>query len=650
MKKIKILITIILLIFCFILNSELYQSHLTGFTAEYSYVNVTLQEENRENFFTYIHELSRSTKKPFFFINQTCDMLGETHLDIYCTENAYIELTEKRQLTQGVFKGALSGATSVSFHDLNTAAPIMEKIKLYIGGKNYELIEIYKKINQRFSTGYFHQDDNKGEFLFSAGLWALLGVFYLYISALDLQFRKKEIFLKISLGMPKRRVILENAIIDALVLSLTAVVMRAVFKLYFFTDFNLFAMILTLALIIILNFVIYLSLYRINYKKIIYGGNIGEATVSNCYLIKVASMVLTLTLLSVNVGLISVNIKPLINYKSVEKYEALCFVHLSQDKSTENDDLSPYYNKLLIDSIKTNSSTFSMNNPFTGGKRDFILTNDLSVLIKSGVKDYVNNGESIIILPYNCNNEEETEKFLLDTCSFYIKLVMGIKSEKIDFKILNASKPSRALYFDLDDSVNAKLGYAVADNPVFIYCNTENISFDSCDEELLSSSNGLEIMYETEFLNNSHSFLEENEINLEVISAESVFNNNKTVLTKIVSLSLILIILQLLIDFLLISALIKIEYNANAIELAVKKIVGYGIFSKNKSLIFLNVYSALIGIMTAIIIFFLLQISLKLVALGCGGIVLILETVITAWAISRFEKRNVIKIIKGGAL
>lgn len=203
-----------------------------------------------------------------------------------------------------------------------------DTVKVYFAAEKYELKSIHSQINQNYTTGLIQESETNGEKIFSIGLWLLFGIFYILFSGLNLQFNKKELFLKISLGCTKRKVVLTEAAKDGAELILSAAFIWLALEKFIYTNFNLYIFVIAIGLVFIANIFIYLTIYKIKYKEILYGGNIGEATVANCYIVKVVSMVLTVLLLSMNIALIGVNISPIINTKYIENYRDYEFAKL----------------------------------------------------------------------------------------------------------------------------------------------------------------------------------------------------------------------------------------------------------------------------------------------------------------------------------
>ncbi len=648
MKKTKLWITVILLLFCFVLNSEFYQSYLTGFLDDFSMAVLETEENTDARLFQKIDEVSRKTGQPLFVAMTKTAVNGKTDIELFCSENAETLLKQKYGLKEGNYKAPLLGETALHFRKLSEVDASMEQICLYTRGSKSELIRLNQHLSEFCSLEGFSERGHSNEKWFSAGLFCVFVLFYVLISALDLQFRKKEIFLKISLGQSKGHAVLENSASDAAVLLLSFFLLRAVLKPFFYTDYNLPIYIGLLVLSAILNMCLYLSIYRIQYKEILYGGNIGEATVSNCYLVKVASMVLTVTLLCGNIALLSVNLQPLWHEKDIQPYKTKAFVSLLPATRTEENfqKAEEMYGTLLLDGLRQNAATFSFREYNSQTERDIILSNDASLLVQSGMEQPLSTAQSCVVLPYDCDVKTESDALALEQCKAVLSMDLGVTCDNLP--ICHAEKSSKALFFHLNDRKDAQMGYGISKNPIFIYYKTEKASAEPIEAKELYNPQARYALYQPSYLEQVN--LENEGIKTEIFSAKEVFAAHKSGISKTVMLSAVMIFLQLCIDLSMISVLIRFEYSANAVELSLKKMMGYSVFSKNKSLIFLNLYAAAIGVMTTVLIFYFLGLPYKKLAILVGIGILLAETLLLLWRLHRFEKTKVIQILKGGAL
>ncbi len=648
MKKTKFWVTLLLLLFCFVLNSEFYQSYLTGFLDDFSMAVLETEENTDARLFQKIDEVSQKTGRPLFVAVTETAVNGKTDIELFCSENAEKLLKQQYGLKEGSYKAPLLGETEMHFEKLPEADASAKQICLYTRGSKSELIRLNQRLSEFCSLEGFSERGHSNEKGFSVGLFLVFVLFYVLISALDLQFRKKEIFLKISLGQSKGRAVLENSALDAAVLFLCFFLLRALLKPFFYTDYNLPVYIGLLALSAILNTCLYLSIYRIRYKEILYGGNIGEATVSNCYLVKVASMVLTVTLLCGNLALLSVNLQPLWHEKDVQPYKTKAFVSLLPAVRTEENfqKTEEMYGALLLNGLRQNMATFSFRECSAESDREIILSNDASLFVQSGMEQPLPTEQSFVVLPYDCDLKTESDAMVLEQCKAVLSMDLGVTCE--DLPIYHAKKPSKALFFHLNDRKNAQMGYGVSENPIFIYCKTEKEIAEAVEAKELYNPQARYALYQSSYLEQTH--LEKEGIKTEIFSAKGVFAAHKSGISRTVMLSIVMIALQLCIDLSMISVLIRFEYSAHAVELSLKKLMGYSVFSKNKSLIFLNLYAAAIGVMTAVLIFYLLGLPYKKLAVVTGFGVLLAESLLLLWRLHRFEKTKVIQILKGGAL
>lgn len=115
-------------------------------------------------------------------------------------------------------------------------------------------------------------------------------------------------------------------------------------------------------------------------------------------------------------------------------------------------------------------------------------------------------------------------------------------------------------------------------------------------------------------------------------------------------ISVMLMVLLVILECFVIRNVLTLEYTANAVELSVKKVLGYGIFEKNRKVILSTVItSAICIVISAFAAENIVASSMSYVLAG-GFILLGIEVVMILFAIRKIEKNSVQKILKGGAL
>ena len=107
-------------------------------------------------------------------------------------------------------------------------------------------------------------------------------------------------------------------------------------------------------------------------------------------------------------------------------------------------------------------------------------------------------------------------------------------------------------------------------------------------------------------------------------------------------------ILVLLLEGMIIHTIIKLEYEVNAIEHALKKVFGYSLFQKNRKMILITFVTSLLSIITAATCAIVLNLgSIGYMIVG-GIIILILELLLISFNIRRVENAKIQTILKGG--
>ena len=113
-----------------------------------------------------------------------------------------------------------------------------------------------------------------------------------------------------------------------------------------------------------------------------------------------------------------------------------------------------------------------------------------------------------------------------------------------------------------------------------------------------------------------------------------------------VFLSAFAIILNILISL----TILKFEYEVNAKELAIKKVLGYSSFSKLKLLYMISVIVGIISMTVSAIVIYKLQIGSTILAVISCLVFMAFEIAFITRSVGRKESKQICKILKGGSL
>lgn len=148
-------------------------------------------------------------------------------------------------------------------------------------------------------------------------------------------------------------------------------------------------------------------------------------------------------------------------------------------------------------------------------------------------------------------------------------------------------------------------------------------------------------------------FLIKYDLNDERVSKTNVLEKylyQLKIVKRAVFISLILSLLTLILELILIKSILMLEYEVNAIELSVKKILGYSLLEKNSKILWVTIGITIISIIGSVIIGGIFNISEGYYLLISGTLIAIMEIFTIVFYIKRLEKTNLQKVLKGGNL
>lgn len=119
---------------------------------------------------------------------------------------------------------------------------------------------------------------------------------------------------------------------------------------------------------------------------------------------------------------------------------------------------------------------------------------------------------------------------------------------------------------------------------------------------------------------------------------------------RLMNMNLIFVVLILSLELLVIWTVLRLEYQVNAIELSVQKVMGYSIWQKNRRLIVSTMGITLVSTLAVALTAYILEFSSPGLLLAGGGLLLVAEGVLLIWLIRKIERANVQRILKGGGI
>lgn len=635
----------------FIFSGEFFQYYLNTYTSQFSYIDITENEMNSQAEIQ--NDISHLAEKYNIEVLQTERKNGSgraTSLTVYSTDEAFEKLKTEYSVSPNIYKALFSGTTKVDFADFKDKKLLGETERYYFIGEQRQIQSIRENIKNDYACSFIKNETEHAYPYLVLLIWAVVGVLFLILTWLDIHFQKKENFVLISLGKPIRQIILKNVFIDFLAFSLIFSVLFALLGRFVYLGYEIKNIVLLCAAVLFLNALLYLTLFKMNYKEVLYGANLNERIISDGYVLKSISMILTVVVLSCNAMLISANFKELKRIKTLRNVENYSFLELNPVSLLN---LGKDYEETrygLINSIYGELQNRGCAYSFCGlsGENDYCIINSDSKFLLNGFDlktEPDGNSDFYILVPEEIEFSQNADESVYDCIEMYFGSEKALSCEKITY-----SGNGELLTYDSTEELT--LGAQSFENPIVIYINNPSLKLN-CDSSTLST------LFSKMLFNISNSEIntvcEKYQINekgfyLQGAKLKEKVSDYQAVLNRALLLNTVISAFLLLLELFIISVIIKLEYKVSTTELAVKKVLGYSVFQKNKQIFLLNTYAALIAVVSCTVFCLMYKLAVWYTVIAVGTSVLCLEYVIIAVLITRFEKQNVAKILKGGCL
>lgn len=635
----------------FIFSGEFFQYYLNTYTSQFSYIDITENEMNSQaEIQNNIYHLAEKYNIEVLQTERKNGSGRATSLTVYSTEEAFEKLKTEYSVSPNIYKALFSGTTKVDFADFKDKKLLGETERYYFIGEQRQIQSIRENIKNDYACSFIKNETEHAYPYLVLLIWAVVGVLFLILTWLDIHFQKKENFVLISLGKPIRQIILKNVFIDFLAFSLIFSVLFALLGRFVYLGYEIKNIVLLCAAVLFLNALLYLTLFKMNYKEVLYGANLNERIISDGYVLKSISMILTVVVLSCNAMLISANFKELKRIKTLRNVENYSFLELNPVSLLN---LGKDYEETrygLINSIYGELQNRGCAYSFCGlsGENDYCIINSDSKFLLNGFDlktEPDGNSDFYILVPEEIEFSQNADESVYDCIEMYFGSEKALSCEKITY----SGNGELLTYYSTEELT---LGAQSFENPIVIYINNPSLKLN-CDSSTLST------LFSKMLFNISNSEIntvcEKYQINekgfyLQGAKLKEKVSDYQAVLNRALLLNTVISAFLLLLELFIISVIIKLEYKVSTTELAVKKVLGYSVFQKNKQIFLLNTYAALIAVVSCTVFCLMYKLAVWYTVIAVGTSVLCLEYVIIAVLITRFEKQNVAKILKGGCL
>lgn len=645
MKPVRYIFCGLLIAAALCIQCDLFQIYLYAFddfwqTSFYVKEDIDTQQMKEQ-----IFESAKDYGLEVIYIDKTIKGDYHTWVDIYCSASAKKMFAGEYQLKEGSFGSLFSGQADVAFHSVDelTREQMAKEPEGYFLLGQTENAYTYKAALVDTYGGSIprpRERDSIRESLVSLfWTWLAVGILIWLPTYYKTVRIRKEIVIRLSFGEPIGRLVLSQAVMDALWYSgcflVTSCVLYRIFHILFLIQYAACA----LAIIILGEFLIYALLLRCDLKLGFSGVQMSRKLLDTSYVLKTA---LTFALAVSAASALALWIK----YSDMEKQEE--FYKAREDY---------YYLYLVGDAFSAADETWFYRNYFTmfdiqfscgNGAYDMEHQDRLALCINANLQEYlceslpsiaekIEQSRACLLIPEGMELSEESMDILLDSSADFANL------EKRDVTIVTYSDRAYIINYDVYK------GYVRTYCPVILYNN--------CIENERSIERG-RILFELNFgkammkinWDELDRFCVENECRYVTENVWLTFEHQLRNLKRGALMNMVLLIFQCVIELCLSVAIVRLEFETNRLEIVIKKILGYSVVERIGRQLILTMVSGVVGLVSAVVVYVVL--GLEHVGFMCAVILLlmVIETAVVFKIFLNMENESIQKTLKGGFL
>lgn len=573
---------------------------------------------------------------------------------IYGTEGVEQLLGKRIGLKKGRYDSLFLGELVFEFKELREHSSIAYTPNFYgigdsdaINSFKMELIDVYAGNHPQ--AGYNEHEERNRVF----SIWALVTIIVLLLTFYGISMQRKETLVRLSMGERLRVIILRAIALDSIIIVFSFG--SAFFILNEVTQIESYLSLLIPLIIalIIINGLTYVTMCFMTVREAFSNGFQSRKLLTLTYSLKFITAMLTITVISSSLA-VAFEANELYKQRDFfEKRRDYSYTYIGHKLSSPN--FSEKESLNYSEEIQTNLYSSFLNNfnatlitpinNLSNREQTTLLLNHnaLSYVEEQlpWADESVRDQELLILVPIGKTPPDDL--LLRDT---FKSLGLGGFMPK-SYKIIEYKESVELVAIEQND-VNGSL---IVDNPTLVVLNDtpekwrQVASIQPMSQVVLS-----DVMYrldEKVF----NQFVKEQGMENELVvttNAWDKYNFMWQLAKRLLIMNLVFTLLVLSLELIIIGMILKLEYQVNAIELSIKKVMGYNILAKNRLILLLTIITTLLSVVAITLISYFFEIGNPFTLIIGGGCLLLLELIVIILSIRRIERANVQRILKGG--
>lgn len=481
---------------------------------------------------------------------------------------------------------------------------------------------------------------------------ALLFMFILCCA--DVAFSKKEVFVKLTLGERLSSYILKRYGVDVGVFALEFGILAVIASCFISLVCAVKLLIIFVAVYAVIAFIPYISLVFMNYRRMAHGSGISSNMLMLNYALFALTTIMLFVVFSLGISMYDSTKRYIIASDFFDENDSHCSIvaEYNLDENPDPIEQKKQMNKnweLKSDIYRNHYNDYEpialVNLTPENDGRYIIYTN-------AGAGDYLKSvidefdpsnlkNDICILLPASCS-EAERKKLISETKNAVSNA--DDRDAEFDCDIILYNGNVNVLYLSFYGGLDP---FSFTESPCIFFTKEpveafadRRLSFPKDTIYKIDNAAATELV--KEFGLEKHYF--------EKMNVHDYYEHFWVLIKASLIAIVALVCLLIVIEGILISTIVKLEYTVDAIELSIKKVLGYTILQKNTYIFEITAISTLISFGVS---FYICGVKLGApisAILIMAALVFIFEVAIIVNRIVKVENTSIVKILKGGSL
>lgn len=656
MKYIKYTVALILFVVGFIATGERFVYHLSHFEETFTQISFeySLYGQDGENEIVKqnLRQKLNDYSLDVYYIETRFLSDYQEIRTIYGTDGALANLSGRGIIPQE-YHSFFSGDTEIVFKSFDEIHNIFDIPTFYVVGSLARAAE-FKNITEK--NPYYRVDDFKGVSGSDEGLYVSLiliwGIVFSIIVMLTLYqgvLRKKEVFIKLTLGEMPNKYFMKNSLVDTVVYAVLFFSIAIMYASSSPIMYKFEFIVVVFVIMVVVNTGIHFICTRVRLKDTLSNSKGSGNLMRISYFIKTLSVLLSCFILSAN----AIVITEAIDYFGQEKVLKTINGYANYNISIVDEKWKDMSDETLWDRL---NKKFGEDAIWMVDVSDFYLHNAV-ILNENAISVACSHVSKDLAEQLQRLEKNRLYMFLPEKQADHKDVMLATDMTKVAFlkhdsdEVLQTGTYSgRTKVLGINRKTNL-YGSRFLENPIIIVDTRSTLANGNYANAMYTAR---EVLYRID-KGDFQAFMRSENINtsncsIRVTNVNDSYEYYKTTLSKGLTLLLVVSLFVLVLEILMILLVVRLEYIVNGMEIAIRKTLGYTKIARVKQMIIITIVSIITCAVSMAIIMSVLSYGNAMFTILWGVVLLTIELTLILLEVFRIDKVQVPLILKGANL